>query len=98
MGRNRCSFTMTEKPSFITILTTFAKAATDHIKAGLPQTSDEEKERRAAICESCNELDKEQYRCNICGCYLKYKISWADQKCPKNKWDLAVEDDFDDFD
>lgn len=77
---------MSDKPSFITMLTNFAKAATGHIKAGLPQTSDEEKERRASICESCDQLNKEEYRCNVCGCMLHYKISWATQECPLGKW------------
>jgi rubrerythrin len=88
---------MNDKPSFITMLTNFAKAATGHIKAGLPQTSDEEKERRAAICESCDQLNKEEYRCNVCGCFLKYKISWADQTCPRDKWELKNEE-IDDLD
>ncbi|HEY9705572.1 MAG TPA: hypothetical protein V6C58_24250 [Allocoleopsis sp.] len=77
---------MSEKPSFITMLTNFAKAATDHIKAGLPKTSDEEKKQRAAICDTCEELDREQYRCNKCGCFLSFKASWRDQDCPLNKW------------
>jgi len=84
------------KPSFIKQLVTFAKAATDHLVAGAPQTNDDEKERRADICDSCNELDREQYRCNVCGCYLKYKISWADQTCPKGKWNIKKEEQSDD--
>jgi hypothetical protein len=80
---------MTDKPSFITQLTNFAKAATQHISAGLPKTDDAEKERRASICDSCEELDREQYRCNVCGCWLRFKISWRDQECPKGKWDVT---------
>lgn len=83
---------MSEKPSFVEMLKNFAKAATKHITSGLPQTSDEEKERRASICDSCDELDREQYRCNVCGCWLKYKISWRDQECPLGKWPKPEKD------
>lgn len=83
---------MSEKPSFVTMLKNFAKAATEHITSGLPQTSDGEKERRASICESCDDLDKEQYRCNVCGCYLVLKTAWISQQCPLGKWPKLDQD------
>jgi len=72
--------------SFIQQLISFSKAATDHIKSGLKHADDDIKEKRAAICDSCPLIDKENYKCNSCGCYLKYKISWETSSCPEGKW------------
>lgn len=74
------------KPSFISQLVSFSKAATDHIKSGLSHADENERERRAAICSECPLLDSENYKCNECGCYLKFKISWETSTCPKGKW------------
>lgn len=74
------------KPSFIEQLVSFSKAATEHIKSGMAHATDMEKEKRASICDTCPLLDRENYKCTECGCYLKFKISWETSSCPKGKW------------
>ena len=72
--------------SIFTQLFTFSKAVTSQVIAGCPATSDEEIKNRSEVCSICPSLNKEEYRCNECGCYLKYKIAWATQECPLGKW------------
>lgn len=40
--------------------------------------------KRNSICNSCEYMSLN--KCNICGCYIKYKTKWTTEKCPKNKW------------
>ena len=63
------------------------KGAVKQASEGFPVSTDEEKERRAEICSTCPSLIKDEYKCGECGCYLKYKISWATQDCPLGKWE-----------
>lgn len=74
-------------PSIFTQLFTLSKALTTQIIAGCPAASDEEVKNRSEACSICPSLNKEEYRCNECGCYLKYKIAWATQECPLGKWE-----------
>jgi hypothetical protein len=50
--------------------------------------SAEEQARRLAICASCPEYDAEQARCQICGCYARFKARLASEHCPLEspKW------------
>jgi len=41
---------------------------------------------RLAICESCEFLDKNIYRCLKCGCMMKFKAKVEIAKCPIAKW------------
>jgi hypothetical protein len=75
-----------KKPNFVTQLVNFSKAVTEQVKAGCPAASDELQEERASICDGCELLDRESYRCNSCGCFLKFKIAWETSKCPEGKW------------
>lgn len=77
-------------PSVIAKARNFAAAAAQHVAAGMPQCSDEERERRFAICQQCEHYDGSA--CSKCGCpivrqkaYIS-KLSWADQECPVGKW------------
>ena len=67
-------------------LISLTKATIEQVKAGLPATTEEEIKQRALACDECDSLDRENYKCGECGCYLKYKIAWATQKCPLGKW------------
>lgn len=68
----------------------FAKAAVQHVAAGMPRASEEEIERRFAICRGC-EFYKNS-ACTKCGCPISRerkfvsKLAWADQSCPVGKW------------
>jgi hypothetical protein len=68
----------------------FAAAAARHVAAGMPQTSDAERERRFSICQGCEFYDGSA--CSKCGCdvvrearFLS-KLSWAGESCPEGKW------------
>lgn len=77
-------------PSLIEKAKNFAKAAMDHVKAGMPIASDEEIEKRFSICQTCEFLKNNA--CTKCGCPVNRekkfisKLAWADQKCPIGKW------------
>lgn len=71
----------------------FASSAAKHLAAGLPMCSQEEIDRRYAICQGC-EFHKDG-ACLKCGCPLvrekKFisKLSWAHEECPVGKWGKA---------
>lgn len=68
----------------------FAKAAIEHVAAGMPTCSDEEILRRHDICLGCEFYDNAS--CTQCGCPVKRdrqfisKLAWSDQSCPVGKW------------
>lgn len=49
--------------------------------------SEEIKNKRLEICNSCDRNDKKQGRCLECGCVLEWKIPMALSECPIQKWD-----------
>lgn len=77
-------------PSLATRAANFTSSAARHIAAGAPQASDEEIERRFAICQQCQHFDGTA--CRKCGCGISRerrflsKIAWAREKCPAGKW------------
>jgi hypothetical protein len=48
--------------------------------------SDDEKNRRLSICNSCEFYIKEQERCSKCGCYMAVKTYLKAESCPVGKW------------
>jgi hypothetical protein len=45
------------------------------------------REKRAAICLSCDKLRHGiVFQCGLCGCVIKGKISLKREKCPAGKW------------
>ena len=46
----------------------------------------EEYADRLSKCASCENLNKKQWRCKICGCYLSKKAKWTTEHCPQGKW------------
>lgn len=77
-------------PSLLEKAKNFATASAQHIAAGMPMASEEEIERRFAICQTCPFLKDSV--CSKCGCPVKRerkflsKLAWADQKCPEGHW------------
>ena len=75
-------------------LKNFAKASVKHIAQGMPMASEEEIQRRYAICQTCEFL--KAGACTKCGCPVvrekKFisKLSWADSACPIGKWGAIV--------
>jgi hypothetical protein len=46
--------------------------------------SDEEYERRLAICQGCEKLN--EGTCMSCGCYVELRAAAKISKCPTRKW------------
>ncbi len=68
----------------------FAKSSVKHIATGMKRCSQEEVNRRFAICQGCEFL--KDGACMKCGCPVvrekKFisKLSWANESCPIGKW------------
>lgn len=77
-------------PSLVRRAGNFAASAAKHVAAGLPRATDQEVERRFAICQQCEHFDGKA--CRQCGCPIVRerrfvsKLSWANEKCPVGKW------------
>ena len=41
---------------------------------------------RLKLCETCECLDYDNWKCKKCGCYLDKKCKMSTEKCPKDKW------------
>jgi uncharacterized paraquat-inducible protein A len=71
---------------------TFLKSLFFHVYSGFPKSSQQEIDRRWFICITCDQFDKINSQCSVCGCNLSRKkqflnkLAWADQKCPIDKW------------
>jgi hypothetical protein len=64
----------------------FTKAATRHVAHGCPKATEEERNRRMALCLACDRY--QDGRCLECQCPIAAKTSWALEKCPlpEPKW------------
>lgn len=74
------------KLSIFEQLVSLTKATIEQVRAGMPIATQEVQDERAKICSECPLLDSVQYRCNSCGCWLRYKLPWATSKCPEGNW------------
>jgi hypothetical protein len=85
-------------PSLAARVGGFMAAAGRHVASGATRATQEEVDRRFAICQSnkCGFYDGRT--CRKCGCFvsnkrqLVSKLSWAEQSCPIGLWgpELAV--------
>ena len=75
-------------PSMAQKAVNFAKASARHVSSGLKSVSEETKNIRLAICNTCPHKVGEENNptCNKCGCFLNIKTGWASQACPIGKW------------
>lgn len=73
-------------PSFLRKLANFTVAFVEHVAAGVPMATDEQKNTRLAICQACEHFVNGG--CRKCGCSMDIKASWAEQACPLDppKW------------
>lgn len=83
--------TQPQMPSILDMSKNLVKTAADVAKSvvisGEPlKLSDEEKNKRLSICESCEFYNKEQSRCTKCGCYMAVKTYLKAATCPVGKW------------
>jgi len=70
-------------PSILTQAKNFTGAVIEHMAHGMKEADNYEE--RISLCEDCPEFRKDE-RCAKCGCFMKVKAKWAEQKCPLNKW------------
>lgn len=63
-----------------------AKAAARFVASGMERTTEEERDRRLAICRGCENFA--DGRCRLCGCSLPHKVAMASEHCPLDppKW------------
>ena len=77
---------------FLLRIKIFLKSLFFHVYNGFPKASVDEISYRYSICIGCEEFNKVESLCNICGCNISNKkvflnkLAWADQECPKQKW------------
>jgi hypothetical protein len=41
---------------------------------------------RLEVCCMCEDLDLLTRQCTHCWCFVRYKVQWQDEDCPKGKW------------
>lgn len=75
-----------QMPSLIEMAKNFTSTMIDYAKDGFNNVSEGEYNHRLAICESCEFLDKNSFRCSQCGCQMKIKAHLAVAECPIKKW------------
>jgi hypothetical protein len=63
-----------------------AKKELKSIMDGEGKISEQEKNKRYLLCESCEFFDSPSKRCKKCGCFLKIKTGMRGQHCPIGKW------------
>ena len=68
----------------ITQATTLGKALVIHIAGGCKIRTEEEQEAIKEICNTCNHFKNN--RCNLCGCYIRFKSMMLNEHCPEKKW------------
>ena len=76
-----------EKHTPLELAARFAKAAATQALAGNPQCSQDEQDKRKAICSLCPLYDAVRDKCNKCGCSdMELKRRWLTSKCPVSLW------------
>lgn len=55
-----------------------------------PIVPSDEKDRRQAICLSCDKYSQEKERCTLCGCFMNIKNWVLDGHCKLGKWDSRL--------
>lgn len=71
---------------------TFLKALAFHASLGFPKSTKHQIETRYRTCLGCDQFDKVNSQCLVCGCNISKKskflnkLAWKEQKCPLEKW------------
>jgi hypothetical protein len=64
----------------------FTRAVVVHAATGMRTVGERAYRRRLATCGDCEHFEAEKTKCGVCGCRLKVKARWAEQRCPLAKW------------
>lgn len=87
-----------EPPDFVTRAKNFASAAAKWQAAGRPKCTDEQREQRFKICETCELFNGTHCTHSACGCPItrdsrwRNKLAWATEACPIGKWGAILPD------
>ena len=81
-----CEYEEVNKLNFLDKAKSFTNSVYKFTKSGFHRVSQEQKQERLNICESCDKMNKDNKTCNECGCYLDIKTGWATESCPLGKW------------
>lgn len=73
-------------PTTMQMAKNFLSSAANHVRNGMQNVSDEEKQDRLNICNECPHITEDKSRCGKCGCFLQTKTTWASSSCPIGKW------------
>lgn len=74
-----------ELPSLLSQAKNLVVSVGQHAASGMKTALPGEATERWNTCLACKKLiDKS--RCLVCGCYMKVKVTWDEQKCPEGKW------------
>jgi hypothetical protein len=75
-------------PRLVEMGLSFMVIAARHAAGGFKLVPLKLAEERHALCKSCEHYDAAKDQCNVCGCPLKRKTTWAVARCPlkQPKW------------
>ena len=73
-------------PNIFDKIQNLAGSIFSHVSNSFENVNSDIKLQRLSICNSCEFLDKDSKSCNVCGCFVEVKTSWASEKCPIDKW------------
>lgn len=73
-------------PSNLRMSGEITRAAAQALTKGIKRVSEEDYQKRLAICEACEWHRKSDNRCAKCGCFLKYKARLEAWHCPIGEW------------
>lgn len=60
-------------------------AIVEHLVSGMKKADSNLYKKRIELCMACPAF-LPSGRCQECGCFMKAKASWLEQKCPRGKW------------
>lgn len=73
------------------LIKNFGKTTFQHAANGFQQATFKVMQERLDICSSC--IKNIKGRCDVCGCSVANKISWAVSECPLGKWAKSSDGD-----
>ena len=69
----------------------FFSSMYNHMATGFQSVDKAIKKQRLSICKECEHFSEKNSKCNLCGCFLKIKTSWASEECPIGLWKAVTE-------
>jgi len=69
-------------PSMMAMIASFIKDFAVYLKSGAKNVSIGDYRQRLDACNTCEHLNREHMRCNLCGCMVEHKAKWKNTKCP----------------